>query len=128
MEVHVAEHLSEISRVGSGQLRNSIWIDCRLENCHLSGVHIDSALFSNCQFQDVEFYWCFVYQASFVNCTFLRCDLRGDFHETKFVRCKFDACEVGDNNLGGKTSWEATVAVECVVIGDPLPIVENMDF
>lgn len=128
MEVHVAEYLSGISRVGSGELRKSIWIDCRLENCHLSGVHIDSALFSNCQFQDVEFYWCFAYQASFVNCTFLRCDLRGAFVETKFVRCKFEACEVGDDSLGGTTEWESAVAVECVVIGDPLPIVEDMDF
>ena len=128
MEIHIAEHLSEISRVRSGQLENSIWVDCRLENCHLSGVHINSALFSNCQFQDVEFYWCFAYQASFVNCTFLRCDLRGAFDETRFVRCRFEACEVGDNNLGGTTEWESAVAVDCVVIGDPLPIVEARDF
>lgn len=40
MEIHIAEHLSEIPRVQSGPLKNSIWIDCRLENCHLSGVHI----------------------------------------------------------------------------------------
>lgn len=110
---------TELSR----SLDDSIWVDCDLADCDLSGVCIGDAIFTKCHFEVVCLYWCHAFRATFIDCKFVNCDLRGSFDEAKFVRCGFVNCEVGDNNLGGTTEWENAVAVECVVSGSPLPVV-----
>jgi uncharacterized protein YjbI with pentapeptide repeats len=110
------------------ELGDSIWVDCEFENCELSGVYIYSAIFSRCIFDDVTFYWANAFQSKFIDCQFLSCDLRGDFNDASFVRCRFEKCELSDDNLGGKVEWEGAVAHECIVIGGSLPIVPAEEF
>ena len=109
----------------SRDLADSIWVACEFKDCELSGAHISGSVFSDCVFDDVVLYWCHAFRSTFIGCTFRRCDLRGSFDEARFVRSRFEHCQVGDNNLGGTTEWENAVAVECVVIGDPLPLTSN---
>jgi uncharacterized protein YjbI with pentapeptide repeats len=106
-------------------LEDSIWVECEFADCELSGIHIYSAVFFRCYFEESIFYWANAFQAKFIDCKFKRCDLRGDFNEASFVRCGFENCELGDDNLGGEVKWEGAVAHECVIIGDPLPIVPS---
>jgi hypothetical protein len=107
----------------SEDLGDSLWVDCRLEACELSGAILTGSIFTDCHFDNVVLYWCFAYKATFIGCSFKGCDLRGNFAEARFVKCRFENCEVGDNNLGGATRWENAQAEDCVVIGPPLPIV-----
>jgi len=106
-------------------LDGAIWVDCEFTDCELSGAWISDGIFSMCHFEDVCLYSCFAYGSTFIDCKFLRCDLRRTFDQARFIRCGFEACEVGDNGMGGTTAWKNAVAVECVVIGAPLPIVEG---
>ncbi|MEM9481364.1 MAG: pentapeptide repeat-containing protein [Verrucomicrobiota bacterium] len=106
------------------EIEDSIWVDSEFSNCQLDGAHIASSIFTNCYFEKTSLYWCHAFRCTFIDCKFVRCDLRGSFDEARFVRCGFVHCEVGENNLGGSTKWENAVAVECVVAGEPLPIVE----
>ena len=104
-----------------------IWVDCDFKSTGLSGAHLASHIFTRCHFEKGDFYWCHAYNATFIDCKFVNCDLRGSFHGVRFIRCGFVHCQVGDNELGGKTKWENAVTVECVVAGDPLPIIEVPD-
>jgi len=108
-------------------LEPTIWVDWDLTGCGSSGAQLYSSIFTKCHFEDTDFYWCSAFQATFIDCKFVNCDLRGSFTETRFIRCGFVHCQVGDNELGGKTEWKNTVALECVIAGSPLPIVEAPD-
>lgn len=89
------------------------------------GVHISSSLFVDCTFEDTDLYWCHAFQCHFVNCEFSACDLRGSFDESVFVRCQFQGCEWGRNELGGETLWEGAAAIECLPSGVALPIIPS---
>jgi uncharacterized protein YjbI with pentapeptide repeats len=103
------------------------WIDCEFTNTNLEGADLDSHIFTRCHFEKGDFYWCHAFRAIFIDCKFVNCDLRGSFAETRFIRCGFVHCQVGENNLGGKTELRNAVAVECVVEGEALPIIEVPD-
>ena len=105
----------------------SIWVDCEFTDCELSGTEMSSAIFSKCVFEDVSLYWSSGFQSTFIDSKFLRCDLRAWFDDARFIRCSFVECEVGDDGLGGTTEWENAVAFDCVVSGDPLPIVTSKE-
>ena len=118
----------EICRVKSPEklasnMDSSIWVNCRFDDCDLSGAQISNSMFTECHFKSVCLYWCHAFRAAFIDCEFVDCDLRGAFDEARFVKCRFTDCEVGDNNLGGTTEWEDAVSIECVVRGEALPIV-----
>ncbi|MEN8772809.1 MAG: pentapeptide repeat-containing protein [Akkermansiaceae bacterium] len=100
------------------------WVDCEFNDTNLEGANLDNHIFTRCHFEKVDFYWCYAFRATFIDCKFVNCDLRGSFAETRFIRCGFVNCQVGDNNLGGKTEWRNALAIECVIAGNPLPIIE----
>ena len=106
-------------------LENATWIDCDLQHVDLDSASIYSSVFSRCYFEKTSFYGCSAFRTQFLECKFIDCDLRGDFDEAVFLRCGFERCLVGDNNLGGITMWEDALSEECVVAGDPLPIVAS---
>ena len=58
----------------------------------------------------------------FVDCRFDRCDLRAVFSRCRFVRCRFEKCDVGPSEDREPTCWPGSVAVECEVLGPPLPL------
>ncbi|GAA5495123.1 hypothetical protein Rhal01_01295 [Rubritalea halochordaticola] len=126
--IHTGETFKKLTKAEQlgKDLENSIWVDCEFSHCALDGLQIYGAIFTRCHFEKVSLYWCSAFQATFIDCKFLRCDLRGDFIEARFIRCGFDQCETGDNNLGGKTEWTNAVTVECVT-STPLPIIQRED-
>ena len=103
-------------------LDHSVWVDCEFVDCEFSGIGLFGSVFSRCSFKEVIFYWASAFQVRFIDCKFIDCDMRGWFDESAFVRCGFENCEVGNDNLGGEVKWENSIAHECVVCGDPLPI------
>lgn len=104
-------HLDEVVVVG-----------CTFVACGLDGAALFSASFVDCTFDGVSLYWCHAFRARFVGCRFERCDLRGNFDEAVFVRCRFAACATGPNELGGVTRWRGAAAIDCECEATSLPL------
>ncbi|MEO0413539.1 MAG: pentapeptide repeat-containing protein [Verrucomicrobiota bacterium] len=104
-------------------LEDSIWNDCQFDKCDISGIYIAGATFRRCNFKETIFYWCSAFASEFIECQFTDCDLRGFFDGAKFRHCEFTNCKIGDDSLGGKTEWENAEAIDCRIVGNPLPIV-----
>lgn len=104
----------------------TIFYDCQLKNCTQEGVEVDS-IFVDCRFEGVDLYWCVSTGARFLNCSFVRCDLRGSFYGAVFIRCIFEDCETGRDNMGGTTEWEGAEAIDCTLVRTVLPIVPHRE-
>jgi uncharacterized protein YjbI with pentapeptide repeats len=125
--IHIDEIHREISRNEEQKLTLSyaLWVNCALHDCPLAGADLSGSTFVRCSFTNVDLYWCHAYFSTFVECTFTNCDLRGSFKETLLLRCTFDRCETGDNNLGGKTEWTNIQEVDCKKFHCTLPIISE---
>ena len=107
---------------GHDSFEDRVFIDCTFEECVAEGASIDS-IFVHCLFHKQDWYWAIAHAATFVDCRFVQCDLRGSFYDTYFIRCQFEDCMTGEDNMGGKTTWEGAKAIDCTLIRTSLPIV-----
>jgi len=101
---------------------NACYLDCVFSGLVAEGAYVVSSLFVNCAFEKTDLYWCHAFACHFIDCRFVACDLRGNFDHAAFVRCRFQKCDWGPNNLGGETVWDNATAIECVIDNPPLPI------
>lgn len=123
--IHIDEDHREVSQGESRKLTlaDALWVNCNLCDCTLEGADLSGSTFVRCSFSNVDLYWCHAVGTTFVECIFTSCDLRGSFHETLLLRCTFDRCETGDDNLGSKTKWTNIQEIDCEKSHSILPII-----
>jgi len=123
--IHVDEDHRRVSQAESRELTfaDALWVNCTLCDCALEGADLSGSTFVRCSFTNVDLYWCHATCTSFVECTFTNCDLRGSLNDTLLLRCAFDGCETGTNNLGGKTEWTNIQEIDCKKSNCILPII-----
>ena len=101
---------------------STIFVGCEFKDIVSEGAQIDSH-FVKCSFDNVDWYWCIGHSPVFIDCDFNSCDLRGSFFSASFIECRFTGCNTGNDNLGGTTEWEDSVATQCTLVRTVLPIV-----
>lgn len=101
---------------------DACYLNCSFEELIAEGSHFSGSLFVDCRFDRTDLYWCHAFNCHFVDCQFDRCDLRGNFDEVALIRCRFNECDYGKDNVGGVTKWKGAVALQCSVKGNPLPL------